>query len=368
MTSTEIVRLEPRQVVRVADEPPMSWPDMVRMGDQLVKTGMMPEHVRDGAQAALIMLTGRELGMQPMRALRSLQVVKGKVVESADSQLARFKSDGGRSEFKHLDETKAILWLRHPNGDEHTETWTSADTQKAGLSGGMHSKFTKAMYRSRAITAGLKSVGWEGGVGNYDPDEARAFTGKADDVEVQPPPAAKAPKAKRESGATKAQAETIKQQLAALGITEERGAYLDAILPGASTTAQWADVIRELAKRVEAIAKPTADGGAESKAVPTPAASATAPSTPAPPSSASGGTPAAPTPTGATADSLKPLTDEQRMKILSLMDKGGARDGEARCKIASGIIDREVRTLVELTSTEADTVIAALKGPPPAAA
>ena len=30
------------------------------------------------------------------------------------------------------------------------------------------------MLRSRAITAGLKSVGWEGAVGAYDPDELRS--------------------------------------------------------------------------------------------------------------------------------------------------------------------------------------------------
>lgn len=175
-TTAIVKRAERTEVVRAEVIEPMSWPDMVRMGEQLVKTRMMPEHVRDGAQAALIMLTGRELGMAPMRALRSLQVVKGKVVESADSQLSRFKADGGRAEFKHLDEKKAVLWLKHPNGDEHTETWSIDDAKAAGLSGGMHSKYPKAMNRSRAITAGLKSIGWEGGVGTYDPDEARAFT------------------------------------------------------------------------------------------------------------------------------------------------------------------------------------------------
>lgn len=184
MTSTKMnghttaLTMRPKQEAAIAHlVETMPWDDLVRMGEQLVKTRMMPEHVKDGASAALIMLTGRELGMQPMRALRSLQVVKGKVIESADSQLSRFKADGGHAKFLHLDETKAVLWLKHPNGDEHTETWSAADSQKAGLSGGMHAKFAKAMFRSRAITAGLKSVGWEGGVGAYDPEEARSFTG-----------------------------------------------------------------------------------------------------------------------------------------------------------------------------------------------
>jgi len=154
--------------------PAQSFGEMVAMGDQLVKTGFLPAHLRTGAQVAAVILTGRELGMEPMRAVRSLSLVKGKVVESADSQLARFKADGGRAQFKTLTDTDAVLYLRHPNGDEHTETFTMTDANKAGLSSNdTYRKFPKAMLRSRVITAGLKSVGWEGAIGNYDPEELK---------------------------------------------------------------------------------------------------------------------------------------------------------------------------------------------------
>lgn len=144
-------------------------------GEHAVKTGMLPDHIKTGWQFAVIAATGHELGMQPMRAIRSLAMVKGKVVESADSQLARFKAAGGRSQFEVLDETKAVLHLVHPNGDKHTETFTLEDAKRAGLaSNSNYSKFPKAMLRSRAITAGLKSLGWEGAVGAYDPDELRS--------------------------------------------------------------------------------------------------------------------------------------------------------------------------------------------------
>ena len=143
-------------------------------GEQAVKTGMLPDHIKTGWQFAVLAATGHELGMQPMRAIRSLAMVKGKVVESADSQLARFKAAGGRSQFEVLDETKAVLHFVHPNGDKHTETFTLEDAKRAGLaSNSNYSKFPKAMLRSRAITAGLKSIGWEGAVGAYDPDELR---------------------------------------------------------------------------------------------------------------------------------------------------------------------------------------------------
>lgn len=147
-----------------------SFGDLMQLGKELVPTGFLPEHVKTPAQAAAIILTGRELGMPPMRALRSLFMVKGKVTESADSQLARFKLDGGRATFTTLTETEAVLQLRHPNGDEHVERFTIADAQRAGA-GDMYKKFPKAMLRSRAITAGLKSIGWNGATGIYDPSE-----------------------------------------------------------------------------------------------------------------------------------------------------------------------------------------------------
>lgn len=151
---------------------PDSLHDLAAAGEHAVKTGMLPEHIKTGWQFAVIAAAGSELGMAPMRAIRSLAMVKGKVIESADSQLARFKADGGRSHFEVLDDTRAVLHLCHPNGDTHTETFTIEDAKRAGLEGNTnYKKFPRAMLRSRAITAGLKSIGWEGAVGNYDPEE-----------------------------------------------------------------------------------------------------------------------------------------------------------------------------------------------------
>jgi hypothetical protein len=171
------------EAVSTAIAPAMTFADILAMGETLVKTGFLPQHIKTGGQAAAIILTGQELGMKPMRAIRSLQLVKGKVVENADSQLARFKSDGGRAKFLQLTERVAELYLRHPNGDEHTEKFAIEDAERAGLlksSGNgepsMYVKHPKSMLRSRAITNGLKSIGWEGGAGAYDPEEAITFT------------------------------------------------------------------------------------------------------------------------------------------------------------------------------------------------
>src|SRR6185437_8808980 len=48
----------------------------------------------------------------------------------------------------------------------------------------------QAMLRSRCITAGLKALGWEGGVGAYDPDEVAEFAPPETKTPAQPAPAA----------------------------------------------------------------------------------------------------------------------------------------------------------------------------------
>ena len=145
---------------------------MLAFADQLVKTNFLPAAVKTPAQCVAIILTGQELGLGPMQALRSINIINGKPVVAADLQLALFKRAGGRAHFTTLNESVATLQLRGPNGDAHTETFTLADAKKADLTkNATWSKYPKAMLRSRAITAGLKSIGFEPCAGLYDPHE-----------------------------------------------------------------------------------------------------------------------------------------------------------------------------------------------------
>lgn len=177
-------------LVRTDDIPPALAPvrtdplsDAIRqfqstlgLAGALVKSGFLPKAINTPEKAVAVILAGRELGIGPMLALRSISIIDGKPVVAADLQLARFKADGGRAVFTELSEAKASLSLRHPNGDEHTESFTMADARAAGLLGKDNwKKFPKAMLRSRCITAALKSIGYEPTCGVYDPDEADSF-------------------------------------------------------------------------------------------------------------------------------------------------------------------------------------------------
>lgn len=160
----------------------MSVSELKELASTLVESGLLPQTVNSPAKAFAIILAGGELGLEPMAALRNLQVVRGKVIEAADSQLGRFKVAGGSATFEVLTDTEARLVLVHPNGkDTHTEEFSVADAKRAGLGGNVWKSYPRAMLRSRCITAGLKSVGFLGAAGMYDPNEAKEFL---PDVEV----------------------------------------------------------------------------------------------------------------------------------------------------------------------------------------
>lgn len=156
---------------------------LLRLAQMMLESGFMPKALKTPAQVVTVILAGRELGIPPMMSIRSIGIIDGKPVLMADLLLGAFKRAGGRSKFRRLDENVAELYLRHPNGDEHVETFTIQHATRAGL---MHKdnwkKYPKAMLRSRVITAGLKSIGWEPAAGIYDPEELEHLATAADDV------------------------------------------------------------------------------------------------------------------------------------------------------------------------------------------
>jgi hypothetical protein len=160
---------------------------MMQIAEKLATSGFLPARLNTAGKVLATIMTGRELGLPPMLSTRSIRIMKdtGLPIISADVLLGAFKRMGGRGTFTVLTDHAATLELRHPNGDTHVESFTIADATRAGLlakSGGTDDsgkrldnnwqKYPKAMLRSRCITAGLKSVGWEPAAGMYDADEA----------------------------------------------------------------------------------------------------------------------------------------------------------------------------------------------------
>lgn len=159
--------------VAVTTSAAVQWDQELRGAQNLMRSGLVPSDIKTPEAAMFIILTGRDLGMSPVQSLRNIRVIKGKVEVAADAQLGKFHSAGGRSRFLTLTNDAAKLelsapWLTAP----HVESFTMDDAKTAGLAGGdSWRKYPKAMLRSRAITAGLKSVGFDACAGIYGAGE-----------------------------------------------------------------------------------------------------------------------------------------------------------------------------------------------------
>src|SRR6185312_6649435 len=66
MTATKALTVYSKQAAAVE---PLDLDAMLELAKQLVPTGFLPDHIKSAGQCVAIILTGRELGMQPMRAI-----------------------------------------------------------------------------------------------------------------------------------------------------------------------------------------------------------------------------------------------------------------------------------------------------------
>lgn len=121
---------------------------------------------------AAAILTGLELGLGPMEAMRSIHIVEGKPTMSADLMLARAIRAGIRIEWEQCDGEAATLKLER-SGMKHRHSFTFAEAQRAGLtSKDVWKKYAPAMLRARCVSAALRAFAPDVlGAGVYTPEE-----------------------------------------------------------------------------------------------------------------------------------------------------------------------------------------------------
>jgi hypothetical protein len=166
----------------------MDWERELKGAGMLVKSGLVPKDIKTPEAALFVILAGRDLGLSPVQSLRSIRPIQGKIECSADLQLGLFHRDGGKSAFKRLDNKIAILELHAPwLAEPHLVKFGEEEAKRAGLmSNSNYAKYPQAMFRSRAITQGLKDIGYMMGTGLYAPGEIGGAAVVAIDGEVLP--------------------------------------------------------------------------------------------------------------------------------------------------------------------------------------
>ena len=158
------------------------WRTMMQMATELVRSGMLPAHIKSPAAAVAVIQKGRELGIAPMYALSNIIVIQGKPTANAELMAALIYRDHGDDALDYEESTVercTIAYKRRNASKRSKHTFTQADAKAAGLSGGNWAKYPAAMLRARCISA-VARMGFPDSIGGmYTPEEL----GHSEDVE-----------------------------------------------------------------------------------------------------------------------------------------------------------------------------------------
>ena len=147
---------------------------MLEFATHLVKSGFLPTAVNTAEKALAIILTGNELGIPPMQALRQIHVIQGKPTMSVELMLgfAYSRIPGFICEVLESNNTHCVVKMSRPNHNPYTHTFTMEDARNLGLTGKDNWKKQPAvMLRWRCISAALKVVAPDAISGLYTPEE-----------------------------------------------------------------------------------------------------------------------------------------------------------------------------------------------------
>lgn len=157
----------------------------MKTADTLSRSGLVPRAVQGKPPDVLvILLTGRELGLGPMQALRSIHVVEGKPTLSADLMQAICLSRRDVCEyFRQVESTKErAVYVAKRAGDEPvTLAFTMQQAKDANLTGKQNWRlYPDAMLRARCKAALARDVFPDLMAGLYTPEELNASEPLAD--------------------------------------------------------------------------------------------------------------------------------------------------------------------------------------------
>ena len=152
----------------------INFPAMMAQADVLINSGFLPQAIKTPAQAVAIMLTGRELGIPTMQALRQINVIQGKPTMAAELMLALAyqRIPGFRYAVVKSTAQECVCQFERPGHKPYQHTFTLADAAALGLSGKQNWHTQPAtMLRWRCISSGLRLVAPDAIAGVYTPEE-----------------------------------------------------------------------------------------------------------------------------------------------------------------------------------------------------
>lgn len=156
---------------------PKSLDEAKNFSAMISKSSLLPPDLR-GKEPEILMtiMTGAEIGLAPMQALRAIDIIKGKPTLKAEAMTALVRARKDVCEYLVLRESSAkkCTYETKRVGDPSPTTMSFGieDAQAAGLTGNdNYKRFPAAMLRARCGSAICKAVYSDLVLGLYDPDE-----------------------------------------------------------------------------------------------------------------------------------------------------------------------------------------------------
>ena len=106
------------------------WSRMLAFGQDLISTGMLPEKIKTPAQAALIILKGREVGLPAIMSLSEVWVMRGKPGLTTLAYGYLMTKAGIKVDFPVHNGVKAVCRLTRPDGRSYEQTFTMDDAAR----------------------------------------------------------------------------------------------------------------------------------------------------------------------------------------------------------------------------------------------
>lgn len=135
------------------------WADVLpAVGDlagKVANTEFVPEAMRGKpAVVAAAILYGRELGLEPMTSLRSVNIIKGRPALTAEAMRAMVLAAGHHIAFQEMTGARCVIVGRRKGAEDSTTvTFTMDDAKRMGVGGGaQYGKMPRQMLAARATS------------------------------------------------------------------------------------------------------------------------------------------------------------------------------------------------------------------------
>ena len=125
------------------------------LADELFRSGILTG-VKNASQAVYLILMGADLGVGPIVALESINVIQNKPACSAELMQALIYRDHGDAALiwmETTDTTATLSYRRRTWTERRTYTFTTADARRARLQGDNWIKYPSSMLRARCVSA-----------------------------------------------------------------------------------------------------------------------------------------------------------------------------------------------------------------------